>query len=58
MGGGDFYDVAQQIAIPQVHIHTEQPAQVKESNLPVEIIGGVCVTIIAATILALVKGKK
>jgi len=47
-----------QMSTPEIHIHTEQPAPVKEKDFPTEAAWAVAVTVIAALILALVKGKK
>jgi len=48
----------QQMISPEIHIHTEQPVPVKEKHFPTEAAWAVAVTVIAALILALVKGKK
>jgi len=51
-------DRQQQMAMPEVHIHTEAPAPSVKKDFPTEAAWAVAVTIIAATVLALVKGKK
>ena len=51
-------DMPQQTVSPEIHIHTEQPAVVKEKDFPTQAIWGVAVTIIAAAILIWTKGKK
>ena len=66
MGGGEFINTAQQMQLPQqtkimtpiIEIHNQAPIPVKEKSFPTEAAWAVAVTIIAAAILAWLKGKK